>query len=123
MSQRPNCGPELERPYEVRKHVSNLRFKFLDGLTYRRPLWKRYLDGHLDLHLFISCGGVEALAWVKAGPWIQGADEFAGEDVPAGCVEDDEFSMLIAVGDVPETARPVNSLVRLDTFDQADMAG
>jgi hypothetical protein len=43
----PRIPPGLDALLDESKHFSNLRFKFLDGLTYRRPLSKRYFDGSI----------------------------------------------------------------------------
>lgn len=110
---------DLDRILQERKHVSNLRFKFLDGLTYRRPLWERYLDGTIDLHLKVVSEGHEIGACLQGGACLQASDALARQDLPRNAVEDDEFSVLVFVGDVPEQARPHNSLIRLYLPDDA----
>jgi hypothetical protein len=110
--------PELERAREVRKHLSNLRFKFLDRLTYRRPLWQSYLDGSLDLHLLVTLGGKDVIAWVHSPRSRDGdANGRSRNHLASDRVHDDKLAMLVLVGDTSEAARPLNSLVGLDLSD------
>ena len=121
----PDDGASLT-PLEVRlernKCISNLSLDFFERLYDRRPIWERYVAGHVNLHVHGSIDGMRCCAWVAANltQVIFKTSEDPSSDVTSAR---HEMPVFIRIGTLAEQPRPIASLVRLQSLDYCDMAG
>jgi len=107
-----------QKRLEITKHQSNAALNFLKRLYDRRPIWERYLEGNVRLHLHYSFSVTPSFkrdieVCIGCRP-----DQF---DVMGLLINDNEAVMLVEVGEVAEQAHTVPTRIRLASLNQCDV--
>lgn len=106
---RPSNRSSLELRAEHVKYVGNVAHEFIDRLSDQTPIGEAYLKGNLTLHMH---------GWIESRPYCLNAFRpIEGQDHRGVWDGNSEEFVLVRVGNVPQGARPIATLKRLQPAD------
>src|SRR3954470_11279043 len=127
--QTPTLGgaTDLELRLERVKRLGYLRLEYLQRFFDRRPIFERYLRGEMEIHTHLQPTAVNvdrkgSSRQPELCVYLRVVDAVDRDLRHVKCgAERREAPMLVRVGQVAESCRPVRSLVGLQLLDRCQM--
>jgi hypothetical protein len=114
----------LKLRLERLKRLSNLRLEFMKRLYDWRPIVEQYLQGNCELHVHFLTGNGMLCARYRPRE-IEEAKSFSIRPKPSfeSSSMENEVSVFVGIGDIPQYSRPIASSIRLQILDNCYMSG